>query len=51
MTEKEITVQRDNLTIRGTILTPDDTTTYDLAILMHGFTSNRASRRITFSIT
>ncbi|ANZ60425.1 alpha/beta hydrolase [Secundilactobacillus paracollinoides] len=41
MTEKEITVQRDNLTIRGTILTPDDTTTYDLAILMHGFTSNR----------
>lgn len=41
MTEKNIEVLRDNLTIRGTLLTPDDATTYDVAILMHGFTSNR----------
>ncbi|KRK94599.1 hypothetical protein FD25_GL000569 [Levilactobacillus acidifarinae DSM 19394] len=41
MTEKNIEVQRDNLTIRGTLTIPDDVATYDLAILMHGFTSDR----------
>ncbi|ETY75474.1 alpha/beta hydrolase [Lactiplantibacillus fabifermentans] len=41
MKTSEITVCRDNLNIRGTLTLPDDQATFDLAILMHGFTSNR----------
>lgn len=41
MTEKEVTIKRDKLNIRGTLTTPNGLNSYNLAILMHGFTSNR----------
>ncbi|RRK09656.1 alpha/beta fold hydrolase [Lactiplantibacillus garii] len=43
MSVQLIEVQRDGLTIRGTLTIPDGATTYPLAILMHGFTSDRGN--------
>ncbi len=43
MSTQLIEVQRDGLTIRGTLTIPDGATEYNLAILMHGFTSDRGT--------
>lgn len=36
----EVEVQRDGLTLRGVLETPDNKDSYNMAILMHGFTGN-----------
>nr|WP_318766554.1 alpha/beta fold hydrolase [Lactiplantibacillus carotarum] len=43
MSTQLIEVQRDDLTLRGTLSIPDGATKYHLAILMHGFTSDRGT--------